>query len=509
MQPTDPWRPGEAAGGVPVRRWMLALGLAALYVAASPMPLLYHSNQNTKFLHGLAAANPDRLGADWTARTADGLPVFSFLVRVIAEAGQPLLFYGIEVALLAVMCLSLIGLARQAAPRTGASLPFLAIAGGLLVLVAGGWQDDALRGVAKQYLTLGYLQPAEFGILFLPALLRAGRNRADALVLAALPAAVHPAYIAFAAILVAVILYHRWRARLPLPWGPLALALVLLVLPPLDLAIRFAPSDAATFVHANEILAFERIPHHSDPARWADWTAARKLLIALVAIPLAPRGPIRTGLAALLALAVLGTVFVWLTGNPEVALAAPWRSSVIVAPVSVAILLGAVLDRVLRVLPGRLPWVLAAVVVAAALVVAGQGAGDKRRDLARDHLPAAIRYVRDSYRPGEVYLTVPEASDFRLQAMVPQFVTWKTHPYLDTEVLAWRARAEAAAAVFGKAEGGTAATGFDCGALDRLVAAYPEVTHVFVRETATAEAATCARLSQLYAGEGGWVYRIR
>lgn len=46
-----------------LNRWILAAA-AVLLVAAIKTPPLYHSNQNTKFLHGLAQAFPDRLGGD-------------------------------------------------------------------------------------------------------------------------------------------------------------------------------------------------------------------------------------------------------------------------------------------------------------------------------------------------------------------------------------------------------------------------------------------------------------
>ena len=83
------------------------IGLCAAFIAATWMAPLYFQNQNTKFLHGLATAMPDRLGADWTAGTVDGLPVFTALVHGIAAWSTPLLFYALEAALLALMALTM------------------------------------------------------------------------------------------------------------------------------------------------------------------------------------------------------------------------------------------------------------------------------------------------------------------------------------------------------------------------------------------------------------------
>ncbi|PRY24490.1 hypothetical protein CLV78_103356 [Aliiruegeria haliotis] len=488
------------------RTW-LALCTWALFVATIPMPLLYHSNQNTKFLHGLAQAWPERLGADWTAGTVDGLPAFTHLVYLIAEYGDPVLFYALEVLMLGIMCLSLLALARLVGRGSGQGLAFTLITGSLLVIFVHDWQDDNLRGVAGQYLTHGYLQPAEFGILFLPAFLLAQRGHPAGLLLAAIPAAFHPAYIAYSGAMLAVFLVHRWRDGLGIPKMVTLAALALLILPPLDLSIRFAPTDPVTFAKANEILAFERIPHHSDPSHWFDFAAFRKLLVAVLAIAVAPRGPLQSGLIVLLVIAAGGTAVVWLTRSAELALVAPWRASVIIAPVSVAILSGWVVDRVLRVLPTRRGQLVATLpFLGYALFAATDGAGDKLR-LVRTSQPANyVAFARDSFKPGDSYLASPAHSSFRLDALVPHYVTWKTHPYLDTEVLAWRRRVELADAVFGASEAGSAEVPFDCGALDRLMAETP-VTHLMIRNAATAEYATCDRLELLHASDG-WIYRV-
>ncbi|MBR7559036.1 hypothetical protein KC218_21025, partial [Mycobacterium tuberculosis] len=78
---------------------MAGLGFA---LASRTLPL-YSVNQNTKFLHGLARAFPERLGADWMASTVDGLPVFSLLVYGVARFLTPLAFVVMEYGLLALL----------------------------------------------------------------------------------------------------------------------------------------------------------------------------------------------------------------------------------------------------------------------------------------------------------------------------------------------------------------------------------------------------------------------
>ncbi|NDR57752.1 DUF6798 domain-containing protein [Aliiruegeria sabulilitoris] len=468
--------------------------MCVMFVASTWMAPLYYQNQNTKFLHGLATAFPERLGADWTAGTVDGLPVFTGLVHAVAAWSSPVVFYGLEIALLAVMFLSLLALARVTAPQHGASPLFLAIVAGVLVLLVHPPQEDSLRGVAGQNMMRGYLQPSEFGILYLPALLLALRRHPAALVLAAVPAAIHPAYIAFSAIAVAIIAWDRWRAGLGLPLLPLSGALALLVLPPLDLAIRFAPTDPDVMAKANAILAFERIPFHSDPREWADFVAFRKLALALLGLAVAPAGILRNLLAALLVLAVGGAGFVALTGNAEIALMAPWRASILIVPLSTVLLLGWLLERLFDRFPsGKVPAVLTAVALAAAGWAALEGAVIKLRQVSGSLQSDHVAFARATYTPGTLYLTDPALEDFRLDAMVPQFVSRKTHPYFDTEVLEWDHRLRLAEDVFSNDEA------LDCAALERVLALYP-VTHVLV-ENNELPSPPCSALTPVFEGE--------
>lgn len=480
---------------------LLRIGMCLAFIASAAMPLLYFQNQNTKFLHGIAAALPDRLAADWTAHTRDGLPVFSALVRAVAEWSHPWVFYGLEIALLATMFLSLLEIARLAAPRQADRPAFLLTLAALLVALAHPSQQESLSGVAEQYMMGGYLQPSEFGILYLPAILLAVRHRPSALILAALPAALHPAYIALSAVLLAVILWERWRRGAGIPLLSLGLALLLLILPPLDLARRFAPTDPTLFEQANAVLAFQRIPHHSDPWLWADFIALRKLALALIALIIAPAGLLRSVLGALLALALGGAAYVALTGNPEIALMAPWRASIIIVPLASALVIGRVLGWAFeRAQGGFLPGVICALALALAGVAAGDGVARKWADATHDTQPDYVTFASATQEPGAVYLTHPDMSDFRLNALTAQFVTGKTYPYLDREVLEWDRRLRLAERVFPPKRP------LDCAALDELRADY-DVTHVLIQNDRM-PTPLCVGLVPIFEGTSHGILRV-
>ena len=55
------------------RGFGFTLAFSIIFAISFPAEPLYYSNQNTKFLHGLAQAGLGNLGADWTAATVDPL----------------------------------------------------------------------------------------------------------------------------------------------------------------------------------------------------------------------------------------------------------------------------------------------------------------------------------------------------------------------------------------------------------------------------------------------------
>lgn len=319
---------------------------AIFFIASIGISPLYTSNQNTKFLHGLAKAFPDHLGNDWTSRTVDGLPVFSYFVFFIARYFDPFCYYIIEALLLGILFLSLLSIARIAAPKTGATLPFVVIVGSMLILYTR-FKQYMLDGVAYQYITSAYLQPSEFGILYLPALLFAIKGRKVALLIAVVPAAFHPGYFLLSVLLFVVIILHWRKSGTSSPSWIVILALAILIAPPIDLALRFFPTDLETFESANKILAFTRIPHHSDPLQWANFGAFTKLLIVVAALAMTSEILLRSTLVGGLALAIGGTLLVILTRSAEVALIAPWRVSIVIVPVAAAILTGALGHRLI------------------------------------------------------------------------------------------------------------------------------------------------------------------
>jgi hypothetical protein len=485
--------------------WRVYIGGTVLFAAAFSTFPLYYSNQNTKFLHGLAQAFPDRLGADWTAGTVDGLPVFSSFVFLVTRFGDPLLFHATEFVLLGCFVGALLAIGVRTSPSSGSLLWFQTSLAAMIAIIA---KKEGFGGVAGQDLIGGYLQPSEFGILFIVALALAlyGR-RTSAVLAAAAPAALLPAYMPIAAIIVAAIAADGWRDHRALPL-PLVSVVVFafLIVPEVDLALRFGPTDPNLFEKATRVIAIERIPLHSIPSVWFDATAGVKVLLAVVALGLAPPGVLRYTLGGLFTYAVGGTLLVIATKYSGLMILAPWRASVIIVPVSIVLLVAHLLDWTMSQIGSRKACT---VLITALLLVAIYSAAQGLR--ARHHIstrPADyVLFVLEHHEPTDIYLTDPSDETFRLAAMTAQFISWKTHPYLDREVLEWRHRIDLARAVFADTGDKPPLHGINCRALRSLLNAYP-VTHVLLDSGPVGQKSTCPFLRPWFVGQRAWILRV-
>jgi hypothetical protein len=121
--------------------------------------------------------------------------------------------------------------------------------------------------------------------------------------------------------------------------------------------------------------------------------------------------------------------------------------------------------------------------IVAATLIAG---GIKTARSLGEPFPAYRDFVRHHLEAGQVYLTDPSDDRFRLLTGAPQYVSRKTHPYQDREVLEWYRRVRLAKAFF-------KAQTFDCDDLRRF-ARTERVTHVVAKWKQINASCTFARV---------------
>ena len=273
----------------------------------------------------------------------------------------------------------------------------------------------------------------------------------------------------------------------------------------LYLGLMILPTSAETWQRANEILATIRIPRHAVPAEWFDVDAGAKLIGLGLALWLIRRrrDDLFRIIAVCFAIALGLTLLTAALGSHELGMISPWRISVYLVPLGLAVLLAravaAGLDLLERshatpLLGKGLGVALAILVVAVTL----RGMIEKVMLYWPTPEPAHVDFMRETGDDNTLYLTSPFDMDIRLESGLPQLVSWKSHPYKDVEVLEWYRRYKLAERVF---RGGA----IDCRALGDAVETYG-VTHLLVEDAG--KAVDCTEANVLFDDADTKIYRL-
>jgi hypothetical protein len=525
----------------PVSRfWPWAIVWAVLFAVAHTQAPEYYSNQHQYLLHGLANADVGFLRDDWLASTEDPTPPFSALVRLTQRLVGPIGFQVLYLVLLGTYFEAMrrfVGALPGFPDRGSARLMFLALfvavhAAALRVAsiaVTGvdyPWFLQA--GLAAQYLLGPGLQPSAFGILLIVSLAAFANERPIlAAGLAALAAVMHSTYILPAGLMVlGYLCVLRREGQTRQSWWS-ALTALAIVSPVLGYNARtFVTPDMSEQIAAQQVLAKVRIPHHAVIERWFDFVAMMQIGIMLVGLLLIRKSRLFVAiLIPMVASAILSGIQAW-TGGEALALLFPWRFSVVLMPVAVAVILAKLAQLVARreAASRVVAWGLGIALAAGGLWVTLSGRGyqvNKAEEPLLEHIranklhgevyllpvkfptlkkesPASqSKTFAPAVRPGAVGIPV-DLQRFRLSTGAPIYVDFKAVPYAPAEVLEWQKRVA-------NCERWYAERDWDAtGVIDEVAAA--GITHI----VATADRdVTSRRLERVYTDENYRVYRIR
>jgi hypothetical protein len=462
---------------------LIALAFGVAYTQSH----LYESNQNTKFLHGIAQAGFGYLQQDWLAKTIDPLPAFSFLVYLTYSVNQNL-FYLQYLILLGVYLFSLIAIAsclfgiRKSYPELFAFL-------GLIFLLHSRWVINAVQrrlgfdlellhdGLAQQYLLGLEYQNSTFGVLFLLSFyLFLKRRYVWAALCLGVAAILHSAYIFSAGLVtLAFCLSIFWenlqgaraagkinlRALFQAVKQPfwIGLLVLVMVIPVLWYnAAYLGPTSPAIFAQAMHIQVYDRIPYHSLVSDWLNTGAYIQIAIMLVGLILAWRSRLFPVVLSLFLGGLIVTIIQVVTSSDDLAMLAPWRVSVLLVPLSTALIVGWLVHVVFGWLGPHMQSMRWAVVLVGvvAIISCTQLGWMLQQDYGTSYRYRRVMRMMDfavkNEAPGQVYLVPPGENDydnFRLYTGIPIYINWKSTPYKDVEYLQWYQRVQLANQFYG------------------------------------------------------------
>ncbi|MGC9528483.1 MAG: DUF6798 domain-containing protein [Limnospira sp.] len=416
---------------------------------------LYTSNQNTKFLHGMARAGYGYLQNDWQANTLNPLPVFTALVEFTVSHLHPAFFYVYYLILFGIYAYSLIGIASiifkidTPLEKSVYFLFFIAVHCLEIDIFEFETHVHLHYGLAEQYILGPYFQTSNFGVFILLSiyLFLRGYHFGSILPLA-IAATVHPAYLPSVALItlgyMAAIYRQKKRLFLILYLGIVSAVSILPVT--LYMAIAFRPTSPEMAELARSLIV-NRIPHHSFPELWLNSVAWVQILGVVLGIYAVRKYPLFWVMFVPFSVASISTLLQVFSQNKTLAFMTPWRVSAWLVPLSTALILARFISATfiqyqnffLR-FKNLTYWVtLTAISI---FVVVGVQAQIKELKREPDYVPM-MEFVRRHRKPDHLYL-IPHISgnfvSFRLQTGVPIFVNYKTHPYKDKDVVEWHDR---------------------------------------------------------------------
>jgi len=512
-------------------RWLL-LAMVAFGLSYSVLPL-YSSNQNHHLLTGIARAGEGWLIDDWLVHTVDPFPLATGVVWLVHRFAFDAIDYVLYFLLLGAYAYGLMRVAEHLWPvrRETAALERLwwltimcllhnEVVGYLLGvdLPRLPWWQMTHWGVAEQEI-FGHsmFQPSAVGLLLPLALawhLDGRPVRAATLTGAVL--LVHFSYVLIGACLVSAFMVtaaQRTRSLVaPAVIGAVGLAFAIPAI--IYVVARLSPTDAETSRRSAAILV-GHIRQEADPHVWLGAKAAVQVLWMIAGVVLASGTELFLALLAPLLLGVALTSAQIASGNTQLALLFPWRVSVLLVPVSTALIVRALIAHAAQ---GR-AWTTrhrqlqrlagAAITLSALLgcirmtltfayfyddrpltarldrVVPERWRRDFAKALRPDTLPM-MEFVRETAIRGDLYVVPPELERFRLRTGAPIVADAKSHPYKDVEVIEWYTRLQLVSTFYGTS---------DCDVL-RAIANRYAATHVVLDERV--RRGRCPGLARVY-----------
>lgn len=436
-----------------------------VFALAYSQAALFSGNQNTKFISGLAMAGYGDVASDWMARITDPFPLFSHLLELqyrlfglhFAVHGSFYLLTGLYGFLGVFITRKLY---RENSAKNAAFGLFALI--WLFIHTVGirhYFQSFFPEGLAGQYLMGDYYQPCCFGVLLLAAVAAYMSRRvllsAICLVAAAL---FHPTYLISSALIAAALVMVPANKDLGISWSRRLLFFVFVGVSIGAYAMWnstiLTSGDPVLRDAAYRLMAETRIPHHALPSHWNLFKTISFFVTGSAAAWIGRKQLAGQILFVLLCLVLASVLWAMVDYNPMIAVVAPWRLSVVLAPLSWIVLIawaaGWLSDE--KAADWARSGLLKPVIALICFCVCAGGIYDlgidyKKKVKRKDY--ALARFLEKNHTAGHQYLIPPGEKGLRLEAGVPVFVTIKSHPTKDSEFLAWHDRLKNAQAVYG------------------------------------------------------------
>lgn len=450
----------QSSASKKIYRFSYLIITSIVFIIAYPFWPQFAGNQNTYLLRGLASANYGLLGSDWLSNTPDLTPVFSTLVNILFSGFGKISFIVVYFIIIGIYIYAIFEILKKIFDRDYLFKPLYVL---LFILLHSPVMGEFNRlagfdfgklfhtGVGGQYILGPVFQPSVFGVFLLLSIsMFLKKKYTYSLILGVLTIYLHPTYLLpFLMLNISYIYIMYSRSDHKRTALGSCLLIFLLSIPVLYYLVNWlgsAPSDIKE--KAMEILYNFRIPHHANPRIWFNIESVYKSILVIQAMIIVRRKKVFIIMTFIIAIAFILSFIQVITGSKILALMFPWRMSVLLVPLSSAVILVYLYDKISYLFRLKIKtYAISIIRLIVALILAGiivtSGIITKNKTFKTFRLRkevSMIKFVKENKKELQVYLIPPELSDFRLSSGAPIFVDSKNHPFSSHALVKWYER---------------------------------------------------------------------
>lgn len=415
--------------------------LSLLFVLTIQIFEPYRGNA-AHLIHSIKYFDTNKLQDDWIANQAHHLPLFVQFNHLLIKFFSSKIIYFVHSFLLGLCALFLFLISKNLFPKLDIrNLSIIWFAFFIILF----HENSFFSGVAGQSVIDEGYQPASFGILLLIGIYFFLIDRVFLCVLfICLGASFHPTYVLHSGFLISGILVSYIVSKNYSFFLKTLFSYIILILPiTIFIVINFINIDK-NLTQIGQNIMFNRIPHHANIHYWLSYKDGIFLLIYFVSLFL-----IRNNKRFFIFFLVFGfcsislSVFQYFINNKSLALAFPWRSSVIISPLSSIIIISFLIERF------KLDQKKLAIFSYSLLILISISFGYKSHFVKNSKVYfneklSLTDSIKDNYDSIQ-RLLIPTNLDFiRMYSGIPIFVDWKHPAFRYDQIIVWKKRLDLA-----------------------------------------------------------------
>ena len=425
----------------PKQNILIYIFLSLIFVLTIQIFDSYRGNA-AHLIHSIKYFDTNKLQEDWIANQTHHLPLFVHFNHLLIKFFSSEIIYFVHKFLLGLCALFLFFISKNLFPRLDTrNLSIIWFAFFIILF----HENSFFSGVAGQsIIDIGY-QPASFGVLLLIGIYFFLVDKIFFCVLfICLGASFHPTYVLHSGFLIFGFLVSYVISKNYLFFLKTLFVYIILILPiTIFIIINFMMIDK-DLTQIGQKIMFDRIPHHANIHYWLSYKDVIFLLMYFVSLFL-----VRNNKRFFIFFIVFGfcsiflSVFQYLSESKSLALAFPWRSSVIISPLSSVIILSFLIEKI-KFKPKKLAIFSYFLIITTSTFFAYKAYFVKDTKNYFKKKLILTDDIKKNYDSIE-RLLIPTKLDFvRMYSGIPIFVDWKHPAFRYDQIIIWKKRLDLA-----------------------------------------------------------------